>query len=151
MLRFLSDEWIGALHEAAAADADLAASTADLSLTIEQEVLGGPDGDVCYHLTFDHGTVTVAPGAAPSATVRFHQDYATAASIAMGRGSAQRAFMTGQLRVGGDLRVLLAHQEVLASVGDVFAAVRERTLPPEVDEAVGEAVAETASEVVGDA
>jgi len=135
MLTFLSDEWIGALHEAAAADAELAASTADLSLTIEQEVLGGPDGDVRFHLTFDHGAVTVAMGAAPSATVRFHQDYATAASIAMGQGSAQRAFMTGRLRVGGDLRVLLSHREVLASVGDVFAAVRAQTQPPIVAEA----------------
>jgi putative sterol carrier protein len=137
MLTFLSGPWIDALDRAAAADADLAAATADLALTIEQEVVDGPDGDVRFHLTFDHGTVTVARGPAPSATVRFHQDYETAASIAMGQGSAQRAFMTGRLRVGGDLRVLLAHREVLAQVGDVFAAVREQTAPPLVAEVVG--------------
>lgn len=139
MLTFLSDEWIGALHQAAAADEELAAQAAGLSLTIEQEVVGGPDGDVSFHLTFDHGTVTVAAGPAPSATVRFHQDYATAASIAMGHGSAQRAFMTGRLRVGGDLRVLLEHREVLAQVGDVFASVREETEPPVVAEIPGDA------------
>ena len=54
----------------------------------------------------------------------------TAASIAMGQGSAQRAFMTGRLRVGGDLRVLLEHSDVLAQLEDVFAAVRARTAPP---------------------
>jgi putative sterol carrier protein len=130
MLRFLSDEWIQALHDAAASDDDLADRTADVSLTIEQEVTGGPDGDVTFHLVLDHGSVSVGPGPAPAATVRFHQDYATAASIAMGHGSAQRAFMTGRLRVGGDLRVLLDHNEVLAQIGDVFAAVRQRTEAP---------------------
>jgi hypothetical protein len=127
MLTFLSDEWIAALHAAAAADPELAERTRDLALTIEQEVTGAPSGDVRYHLTFDHGSVAVASGPAPHATVRFHQDYATAASIAMGHGSAQRAFMTGRLRVGGDLRALLAHTEVLGQLDDVFAEVRERT------------------------
>ena len=137
MLTFLSDEWIGALHEAASTDAGLAERTHDVSLTIEQEVTGAPQGDVRYHMSFEHGTVAVTPGPAPSATVRFHQDYATAASIAMGQGSAQRAFMTGRLRVGGDLRVLLAHGDVLAQLDDVFASVRARTTPPVVAEVVG--------------
>lgn len=130
MLTFLSDEWIAALHDAVTADADLAALTADLSLTIEQEVTGSPFGDVRYHVTLDHGTVSVTPGPAASPTVRFQQDHETAAAIAMGQGSAQRAFMTGRLRVGGDLRVLLAHTDVLAQLDDVFAEVRARTTPP---------------------
>jgi len=136
MLTFLSDEWISALHEAASSDAGLAERTRDVALTIEQEVTDGPLGDVCYHMAFDHGSVSVTPGPAPEATVRFHQDYGTAASIAMGHRSAQRAFMTGRLRVGGDLRVLLAHGEVLAQMEDVFASVRAQTSPPTVPEAV---------------
>lgn len=140
MLTFLSDEWIRALHEAASGDAGLAERTSDVALTIEQEVTGGPGGDVRYHMAFDHGSVAVTAGPARDATVRFHQDYATAASIAMGRGSAQRAFMTGRLRVGGDLRVLLAHGDVLAQLEDVFASVRARTAPLVVDDATSESV-----------
>ncbi len=127
---FLSDEWIAALDAAAAADAELAERIADLAFTIEQEVTGGPSGDVRYHLTFDHGRVSVAAGPAAQATIRFSQDLATAAAIASGEGSAQRAFMTGRLRVGGDLRVLLAHGEVLSQLDDVFADVRARTIVP---------------------
>jgi hypothetical protein len=41
--------------------------------------------------------------------------------------------MTGRLRVGGDLRALLANTEVLAQLDDVFAAVRARTSPPLVE------------------
>lgn len=128
MLTFLSDEWIAALDAAVADDTVLAERTADLAFTIEQEVTGGPGGDVRYHVTFDHGRVSVATGAAQQATIRFSQDLATAAAIASGESSAQRAFMTGRLRVGGDLRVLLAHGEVLTQLQDVFAEVRARTI-----------------------
>ena len=132
MLTFLSDDWVHALHDAVAHDPALAELTARLALTIEQEVTGSPLGDVRYHVTFDHGSVSVAPGPAADPTVRFHQDYETAAAIAAGTGSAQRAFMTGRLRVGGDLRVLLEHGDVLAQLADVFAGVRARTIPPTV-------------------
>lgn len=139
MLTFLSDEWIAALNQAVADDEELARLTAEVSLVIEQEVTGGPLGDVVYHVAFDRGRVSVRPGAAAHPTVRFSQDHDTAAAIATGQGSAQRAFMTGRLRVGGDLRVLLAHGEVLSQLDDVFAGVRARTTPP-----VGAAASPTA-------
>ncbi|MEZ5183481.1 MAG: SCP2 sterol-binding domain-containing protein [Acidimicrobiales bacterium] len=132
MVAFLSDEWVRALDRAEAADDDLRARCADLSLVIEQEVTDGPDGPVRFHVVLDHGTAAVRPGPAPHPTIRFSQDHETAADIARGRGSAQRAFMTGRLRVGGDLRVLLEHGEVLGQLGDVFAAVRAETDPRRV-------------------
>ena len=81
----------------------------------------------CEHLAFRHGTAAVRPGPAGDPTVRLSQDYATAAAIATGEGSAQRAFMAGRLRVGGDLRVLLSHGDALTQVEDTFAAVRADT------------------------
>lgn len=130
MVAFLSDEWIDALDRAASGDADLRSWCADLALQIEQEVTDGPQGPVTYHVVLDHGVASVRPGPAPSATIRFSQDYETAAAIALGTGSAQRAFMTGRLRVGGDLRVLLDRSDLLAALGDAFAAVRAVTDVP---------------------
>jgi hypothetical protein len=127
MLRFLTPEWLQALDGAARADASLATATADLALVLEQQVVGLPEGPFRYHITFDHGSVSVAEGPAASADVRFTQDVATARAIAAGTRSAQRAFMTGDLRVGGDLRILLDHQVALATLDDVFADVRSRT------------------------
>ena len=135
MLAFLSPAWIEALDAAASADASLAAATGTLALVVEQEVLGGPDGDVTFHVAFDHGSVRVGLGPAARSTggddhppmVRFSQGYETARAIARGTESAQRAFMTGSLQVGGDLRVLLDHQATLAALDDVFAGVRART------------------------
>jgi len=137
MLAFLSPAWIDALDAAASTDTALSAATEQLTLVVEQEVLDGPDGDVTFHVAFDQGVVRVgsgpaeAPGEADAGPappmVRFSQGYATARAIALGTESAQRAFMSGSLQVGGDLRVLLDHQATLAALDDVFAEVRART------------------------
>jgi hypothetical protein len=130
MLVYLSPAWVAALDHAARADPALADAAREVGLVVEQHVTGGPQGDVIYHLVFDHGAVSVASGAAddgPSAVVRFTLDHETALAIARGEGSAQRAFMAGSLQVGGDLRALIDHQAVLSALHDVFAAVRDQT------------------------
>lgn len=127
MVTFLSEAWVEALDAAAKADEGLATATGGLAFSVEQEVVDGDGHGVRYHVVFDHGVVSVRPGPLPDATVRFSLDRETAAAIASGSGSAQRAFMAGRLRVGGDLRVLLEHGEVLGQLGDVFAEVRART------------------------
>jgi len=127
VLRFLSREWLDALDEAARLDPSLATATTSVELVVEQQVTDGDGSDVTYHVVLDHGRAAVTAGPAPHATVRFSQDRATALAIAAGVESAQRAFMTGRLRVGGDLRALFEHQDALLALDDVFAAVRART------------------------
>ena len=120
MAEFLSTAWMRELHEIARAHQRLAEQTRGLNLVVEQRI----DGD---HAHPPDGAVAVAAGPAATPTVTFAQDRPTARAIATGEASAQRAFMTGGLRVGGDLQALLAAQEVLVGLGDVFAAVRETT------------------------
>ena len=57
----------------------------------------------------------------------FTQDRATAVAIAQGSLSAQVAFMDGRLRLGGDLRSVLARAGDLAALDDAFAATRAST------------------------
>ncbi len=133
MAQFLSPEWLIELEEAARSHERLAELTGDTRLVIEQRVVPGDDGTgadapgFVYHLALDHGTVSVAEGPAADPTVTFTQTPELARAIATGEESAQRAFMTGDLRVGGNLQELLIHQQVLAELGDVFAQVRART------------------------
>jgi len=129
-VRFLSDEWISAMDEAAAASTALAEIAADVSLVVEQQVTGLTGGPISYHLVLIDGRAAVRAGSAPEPTVRLSQDITTATDIAAGTDSAQRAFMTGRLRIGGDLGALLAHAEILGQLDDVFADVRDRTGPP---------------------
>jgi hypothetical protein len=71
--------------------------------------------------------MTVRPGRAEDPTVTFTQDRATAEAVTRGDLSAQGAFMAGHMRIRGDLRALVAQQDTLLHVDDVFASVRETT------------------------
>jgi putative sterol carrier protein len=71
--------------------------------------------------------VALGAGPAPRVDLRLTTDYPTAAAIAAGDLAAQRAFVEGRLRVGGDLSLLIAHQRALAAVEDALAGVRART------------------------
>jgi hypothetical protein len=134
--RYLSDEWIAELDAAARCHSGLAEATGALSLVIEQVVETGvvetgvtqtgtaaTSGEVRWHVAIDHGTVRFVAGPAPDPTVRFTTDEVTARAISTGTATAQGAFMRGTLRVGGDTSALIDHHDVLAGLGDVFAAV----------------------------
>jgi hypothetical protein len=127
VVRYTSPEWIEAAGQALAGDPGLERATVDLRLVLEQVVTRTPTGTVTWHVTIDHGTVTMAAGPAPAADLRFTTSYGTAVQIAAGRRGAQRAFAEGDLQIGGDLSLLVAHQRTLAGVDDALAAVRAET------------------------
>jgi SCP-2 sterol transfer family len=130
-VRYLSPEWMAAAGRAFADDADLRAATSELRLTIEQVVTGCPGvrdgGTVRWHITIDHGRVALVDRPAIAADLRFSADHATAVQIASGELAAQRAFVEGRLRVGGDLSLLTRHQRVFATIDDTLAKVRTDT------------------------
>lgn len=123
MSRFLSDEWLADL----AAAADAGTGPAGPAFTLQQVVTDDSGDEVAWSVTVGAGELCVRPGRAAAPTVTFTQDRPTAAAIHRGELSAQAAFMTGRLRVGGDVRQLLEHQEILATLDDVFAGVRSAT------------------------
>jgi putative sterol carrier protein len=123
MSRFLTPEWLDDLADAAGA----AAGPEGEPFTLQQVITGEPDGEVAWSVTVGEGAVAVRPGRADSPTVTFTQDLPTAAAIHSGELSAQSAFMTGRLRVGGDVGQLLERQDTLIALDDVFAATRATT------------------------
>jgi putative sterol carrier protein len=123
MVRYLSPEWIAAL-QATAAGAEV---DDGVHLVVQQEVTGGPDGDVRYHISVDGGKASVHAGRADDPTVTFTQDYDTAVAIAAGELSAQEAFMAGRVRVRGDLARLARHQGVVAGLDRAFRAAGTET------------------------
>lgn len=127
MARFLSQEWIDDLDAAVRSHPRLATLAGSAQVVVEQRVGDDDHAAVVYHLTFGDGVASVQAGPADAPTITFRQTPTTARAIASGDESAQRAFMTGTLRVGGDLQALLAHQDLLAGLGDVFAEVRATT------------------------
>lgn len=116
----LSAEWIAELSAAASA------ATVDpgLRLVVQQIVTDDDRPAITYAVRLVDGRATVVAGEAPDADITFTQDRATALAIARGELSAQAAFMAGRLRVGGDLRAVLARARDIDVLDHVFAPAR---------------------------
>lgn len=128
MLDFLSTEWLDALDQAAAASrAALRVDDDHARVVIQQVITGGSDGGTAYYVLLDDDDVGVRAGQVPDPTLSFTTDHHTARAIARGDESAQVAFIQGRLRVGGDVRALVRHAELLARLDAVFAPVRAET------------------------
>ncbi len=115
-VKFLSQEWARALTDLLNASPEFRATAGNVELTMAQVVTGGPDGDVTYHLRIDRGEATVALGEAETPDVTATQSYSTAVAIARGDLTMQNAFMTGRLRVTGNLAKVMAHQASLVGL-----------------------------------
>jgi putative sterol carrier protein len=121
---FLSDAWLADLARAASTATAPSGATLVVQLVVEDEAGTEP---TVYAMAMDRGEVTVTPGGVDGADVTLTQDRPTALAIAQGELSAQVAFMSGRLRIGGDLRGVLEHAGALAAIADIFAEVRDRT------------------------
>ena len=148
---FLSTEWLDAM---VAAGASARPPDPSIDLAVQQIVTGTPAGEVAWVVRVHDGQVRVERGRTPAPSISFTLDATTAAAIHSGQLSAQAAFMTGRLRLGGDVGLLLAHQGTLSELEDVFASVRAATTydeAPPRPTAAGEAAARdaAASEAAG--
>lgn len=95
----------------------------ELQLRIEQ-VVAADDGradDDRWHVVIADGTVRIDRDPNTEADVRIVTDRATATGIQAGSVSAQRAFLDGRLRIGGDVQSLMAHRDQIAELGLGFA------------------------------
>ena len=127
MPRYLTPEWLEAAQQAVDADEALAKATVDVRISVQQIVTGGPDGDAAYRVEIDEGTVRLVGGETPAATVTFVQDWQTASAIGRGELSAQGAFMSGLIRVRGDLLKLVECAGLFSEIDDVFSGLRAQT------------------------
>ena len=114
------------MDRAAAGSDALRRATAGVRVRVQQVVRDGTE-ERCYVLCVDDGTVRVHSGRDPDADVVVTEDLATAAAVARGDLSPQTAFMSGSIRVAGDIPALLACHEALAGAGDAFGGVRAAT------------------------
>jgi hypothetical protein len=125
--RFLSQEWIDEVNAAARGAGPPVGARPDTRLVIQQVVAGGPEGDVRYAVRVGEGTVDVRMGEASEADVVVTEDHETAVALSRGELSPQAAFMTGRIRVSGDMAAVMANQGLLHELDRLFVDVRART------------------------
>jgi putative sterol carrier protein len=103
---FLSDDWFDAVDELRDEMPEPPAAMKDLKVNIV--VAGGPDGDREVHM--DGGQFE--RGLAEGASVKLTVPYAVAKSMFIDgdQQAGMQAFMTGQIKVEGDMTKLMAMQ-----------------------------------------
>jgi len=107
---FLSRTWfseVSRLHEDAG---EIEMPVEVRALRIDLEILEGPDGET-VHSHFGNGTL--APGHVDAPTkVKLPYDIARKIFVERDPTAAMRAFMTGQIKVEGDITKLLSMQAI---------------------------------------
>ena len=121
-VKFLTEEWLQAVQSALNANESFKSAAGSQTARIQQ-VITTPDGEKRYWLKLEGGQVTLGSGDSPDqvdATIT--QDYETAAAISKSELNATAAYMSGKLRVAGDLMKLMQLQGAL---GQMPAALKD--------------------------
>jgi putative sterol carrier protein len=120
---FLSDDHFSAARDALSTDPGFQNSIANVDLGVQFDVSGGPDGDVTYFLKVADGTVSTDLGPLEGADVTVASDYETSQAISKGELNVQMAFMTGKIKVGGNMAKIMMHQNVLNDYARVLSGL----------------------------
>jgi putative sterol carrier protein len=123
MSKFLSEEWAQEATNALNGHEGFKNAIGAAALGIQFSTTDAPEGEVDYYLSTSGGNATLALGTLEGADVTVKQNYDTAAAIAKGELNTQTAFMTGKLKVSGNLAKLMMHQNAVqqwsAAVSDM--------------------------------
>jgi hypothetical protein len=121
-IEFLSDEWTQAVQDALNGNASFAAAVTNVTASIQQ-VVTSPNGERRYWFKLEGGKASLGTGdAAGPVDATITQDYDTAAQIMRNELNPVAAYMTGKLRVAGDLMKLMQLQGPL---GQMPAAMKD--------------------------
>jgi putative sterol carrier protein len=121
-VKFLSEEWTQAVQDALNSN-DGFKSAAGSQTAKVQQVVTTPEGEKRYWFKLEGGQATLGTGESPDpvdATIT--QDYETAKALSTNELSGTAAYMSGKLRVSGDLMKLMQLQGAL---GQMPAALKE--------------------------
>jgi hypothetical protein len=111
--QFLTPEWWEAVHAIRDKYADQA-SPVPYKIKLNQAITGAPfgDGEVRFHIDTTDGTMRMEPGALDDPEVTVTTDYETARKIIVeqDQAAAMQAFMSGKIKVQGDMTKLMMMQ-----------------------------------------
>jgi putative sterol carrier protein len=121
-VRFLTEEWTSAAQAAMNADEGFVSAIGKHTARLQQ-VVTAPDGEKRYYVKLEDGKAEVAMGDVDNPDATITQDYDTAKGISTGELSAVAAYMSGKLRVQGDLMKLMTMQGVLTQLPNALKSL----------------------------
>jgi putative sterol carrier protein len=121
-VRFLSQEWARAVRDALNAHPRFRQEIQGKDVGLQQVILT-PEGEVRYWLRIRDGAVDLGLGDVPEPQATITQDYGTAVALARSELSPVAAFMSGRLRVAGDLGTLMGLAGAFSILPEVMASL----------------------------
>jgi putative sterol carrier protein len=116
-VKFLSEEWAQAVQDALNSSDSFKSSAGSQTAKIQQVVTGAPDGEVKYWFKLEGGQAALGMGESGDAVdATITQDYDTAEKLAKNELNGTAAYMSGKLRVSGDLMKLMQLQGALSQM-----------------------------------
>jgi putative sterol carrier protein len=121
-VKFLSEEWAQALKVELNASESFKEAAAGKTATIQQ-VIGADQDETHYWISLADGAIDMGIGDAAGADATITETYDTAVALAKSELSPVTAFMTGKVKIAGNMGMLLGLQEVLALLPAAMAAI----------------------------
>ena len=113
MAQFLSSDHMALGTVGLNDDAGFTAAMTNVELGLQFNVTDAPAGEIDYYLTVGDGAAVLALGILDDADASVSSDYETAAAIAKGELNVQMAFMTGKIKVGGNMAKVMMYQGLI--------------------------------------
>jgi putative sterol carrier protein len=122
--KFLTAEWLDALTKTVNTHEGFTSSISAVELTLQFEIPDAPEGtEGAYYMAVSGGKAIAAPGTAEDADATIVQSYETAEAISKGELNTQMAFMTGKLKVSGNMAKLMMNQAMLGQFAAATAGL----------------------------
>lgn len=119
-VKFLSDEWANEVTEKLNASEDFRQAAGSHSAKLQQ-VVNTSEGELKYYFVLDDGQAEVAMGEIEGHDAVISQDYDTAAALFRGELNGIGAYMSGKIKVQGDLMKLMQLQGLVAALPQIGA------------------------------
>jgi putative sterol carrier protein len=121
--KFLSEEWTSEVTSTLRSHEGFKNAIGGSDLAIQFSTSDAPDGEIDYYLQSQGGESVMSLGTLENPDVTVKQSYDTATAISKGDLNVQTAFMTGKLKVSGNLAKLMMHQGAIAQWGLAVSAL----------------------------
>ncbi|MDP9327245.1 MAG: SCP2 sterol-binding domain-containing protein [Actinomycetota bacterium] len=122
-VKFLSEEWAEALKTALNADEAFRTAAASSSARIQQ-VITQDGGDTRYWIVIADGTIDMGIGDLYTVDATITESYDSAVALSKGELNAVTAFMTGKIRIAGNMGMLMGLQAALSRLPPAMSSIQ---------------------------
>ncbi len=124
LAQFLTKDWLSALTETVNGHDGFKSAIANVDLTLQFEITDAPEGtESRYYVSVGDGAAQAVAGDAEDPDATITNDYETATTISKGDLNTQMAFMTGKLKVTGNMAKLMMNQAMLTQFAEAASGL----------------------------